>query len=455
MTRQALRMAHSLLLALLVLYQSFGTNSDIERSLHSLLRAIVGVVLSDFRFCSLSNMTISISLCIMQFLRHDLDHCTVYALSEAELLAWLLASLWAAQEVFRRLAENSLELHASLGAQRSMWKLLESQYNGVVHVGSDLCVLNASTDFVELLGVKTESGAAPDPPALDSGYVSPTSSIGSQALRGRPLIELLVSNSDRVTVKHRLETIVENVEDPHHSSSSSSDVEILQASLHNSVGETVPVSFHHSCFMVLCEKRPQHLICVRKREGSSSLSTAEPSGSRGHFIEGPLTDRVRQQNVASMCRALLDSMSQSAVLVFDIMDPELRIMEVSEKWTALFGVAEGNLPVWLGPRLVASFKEWVNGKLRDAFSGAWSQENSRHRFRKVAGRYPNGSKLSTTISLIMLNPAEYFSAEERSYLAVLLAESTGAHGSRTSSSRSSRSSGSRRNYLATVPEDPE
>merc|ERR1719235_3005916 len=122
--------------------------------------------------------------------------------------------------------------------------------------------------------------------------------------------------------------------------------------------------------MVRCEKRPHHLICVRKKEGVPSTSTAEPSGSRGHFTEGPLTDRGRPQNVTSMCRALLDSMSQSAVLVFDIMDPELRIMEVSEKWTALFGVAEGNLPVWLGPRLITSFKEWVNGKLRDAFTGA-------------------------------------------------------------------------------------
>jgi len=134
-----------------------------------------------------------------------------------------------------------------------------------------------------------------------------------------------------------------------------------------------------------------------------------------------------------------------AVLLFDSLDPDLHIIEVSDEWTRLFGEATGTLFGWLGPALMVDFQIWIAKLVRESELNGWSAANAKHKFRRVACTLPSGSRVSVMISLTMLDPGDHVT--EKKYLATLSAESVREKGrhplklcSHCNHSRSSRSS---------------
>lgn len=439
---------HSVLLLGLAVSRMIGSSSDTDWVLCTFLRVLVGILVSDFRFCCLSNFIFAIVLCGGLFFREDLYQWCDLIMAEALIVSLLSVTLWVAEKGFASLAVSSMELRASVGAQWAMWNLLQAQCADVVQLGPDMRVHKAVlARRSEAQGDSTTTScpsSTSDTPVCSSTPIQVVATGDkSKTQRGHLLADFVQAGDERAMLEQTLSTGQESLP----------KVEVLHVSLCDRE-ESVAVRLYHIAFMDDMHGDICHLVGICE----NSACSAEPGTPSPPLLTILSSLFVRESNFPSFEDLQLPAVStQAAVLLFDALDPGLHILKVSDQWITCFGSAECSLFSWFGKKLVAELQKRLQGLVSDALSGGWSEHTATSLFRKVTGKYPDGTSLTTTISLTLLNPEEYYNADANSYVAMLSAENVSGLRPKGSSSRaSSRSSGaSSRRTLPTVKEDEE
>jgi len=179
-------------------------------------------------------------------------------------------------------------------------------------------------------------------------------------------------------------------------------------------------------------------------------------------------DQVAQLPVDIIINSLLPvsavGAAPRAVLAFDASHPDLEILAVSDLWASTLGTPNGNLScLFKRVKMMILFQQLLRRMTDDAASGNWSPETATKMFRKVKSKFPDGSKQTMVISLVVPDPATRCKENENTYVVFLQAEWSAeacqrsgiprrtTRGSQTASPKTSTCG----SFLASIAEDEE
>jgi hypothetical protein len=436
-TKKGLRTVHTISLVMLFCQHVFTSTADLHwfRPVYYSLRALVGLMLCEFRFSVISNILFSIALLIVFFFRFETEWHLCWG-SEVCLMLCLIVLFWTMERQCYEVAQRAIEATASIGAQWAMWNLLESKYDAVVQLGIDKRIHGALPRLRGLLEVHAETNTDEsmlskmnDPPVY-SFMPIPISS-GSKALEGQLLTDFAATGSDRETLDRCLDANTEICRPGGDQSPRSNKTQVVHMNLRSCNEQSIKVRVYHACFTDLWGESMCHLVGICEDDERSPLVSA-----RSEAAKLPLHTTLCSVDGSTPASALCS-------LFFDTLDPGLAIKQVSDSWTSRFGQSGSSLFTWLGQSVALQFQEWLARLVHEALHGGWHAETAKHYFRTLSGRFPNGVRVKTMLSLTLFDPAEHHNPIEHSYVAMLSAEDAPACADKSRQETSHRSNSRR------------